>query len=139
MMHESFTGNRIIKAYNLEDTVLAEFKAVTSKFVNQTMRVVRANEIPGDVTEFLGGVGVTLILCYIVFKRPLSQGAFSAFLVTMFQLYKPIKNLTKLHNQLHQAQAASQRVFELLDTRSTMAEPAHPKPLNADNADIQFE
>lgn len=139
LMHESFTGNRIIKAYNLEDTVLAQFREVTNKFVSQTMRVVRANEIPGDVTEFLGGVGVTLILAYIVFKRPLSQGAFSAFLVAMFQLYKPIKNLTKLHNQLHQAQAASGRVFELLDTRSTMAEPANPKPLSADHADIQFE
>lgn len=140
LMHESFTGNRIIKAYNLEDTVLAQFRDVTRKFVNQTMRVVRAGEIPGNVTEFLGGVGVTLILFYIVFEKPsMTQGGFLAFLFAIFSLYKPIKNLTRLHNQFHQAQAASQRVFELLDTLSTMAEPAHPKPLNAEHADIQFE
>jgi subfamily B ATP-binding cassette protein MsbA len=54
-------------------------------------------------------------------------------------MYRPLKALTRLHNQLHQAQAASQRVFELLDTPSTMAEPASPKPLKAANADIQFE
>ena len=140
LMHESFTGNRIIKAYNLEETVLSEFKEVTKKFVNQTMRVVRAGEIPSNITEFLGGVGVTLILFYIVFEKPsMTQGDFSAFLFAIFSLYKPIKNLTKLHNQFHQAEAASQRVFELMDTRSTMAEPAHPRPLNAANADIQFE
>jgi len=50
-----------------------------------------------------------------------------------------MKSLTRLHNQLHQAQAASQRVFELLDTPSSMVEPASPKPLKAANADIQFE
>jgi subfamily B ATP-binding cassette protein MsbA len=146
LMHESFTGNRIIKAYNLEDKVLAEFKDVTKKFVSQTMRVVRAGEIPGNVTEFLGGVGVTLILFYITFHNKdqgrsptIAENDFLAFLVAMFQLYRPIKNLTKLHNQFHQAQAASQRVFELLDTPSSMPEPASPKPLVAANADIQFD
>ena len=140
LMHESFTGNRIIKAYNLEDTVLDQFREVTKKFVNQTMRVVRAGEIPSNITEFLGAVGVTLILFYIAFKNSsIEESDFLAFLFAIFSLYKPIKNLTKLHNQFHQAQAASQRVFELLDTRSTMTEPAHPKPLNATNADIQFE
>jgi subfamily B ATP-binding cassette protein MsbA len=140
LMHESFTGNRIIKAYNLENKVLADFRAVTRKFVSQVMRIVRANEIPGNVTEFLGGVGVTLILLYIVVtKKDISAGDFSAFLFAMFSIYKPIKNLTRLHNQLHQAQAASQRVFELLDTKSTMLEPASPKPLHAAKADIQFE
>ncbi len=140
LMHESFTGNRIIKAYNLEDKVLVDFRGITKKFVGQTMRVVRANEIPGSVTEFLGGVGATLILFYIVFRKPdMTQGDFSGFLVAMFSMYKPIKNLTRLHNQLHQAQAASQRVFELLDTQSTMVEPASPKPLTAAGADIHFE
>jgi len=140
LMHESFTGNRIIKAYNLENKVLTDFRAVTRKFVSQVMRIVRANEIPGNVTEFLGGVGVTLILLYIVLThKDISAGDFSGFLFAMFSIYKPIKNLTRLHNQLHQAQAASQRVFELLDTKSTMAEPASPKPLHATKADIQFE
>jgi ATP-binding cassette, subfamily B, bacterial MsbA len=146
LMHESFTGNRIIKAYNLEDKVLADFYKVTRKFVSQTMRVVRANEIPGSITEFLGGVGVTMILFYILYQKSSHQGAavistgdFSAFLFAMFSMYKPIKSLTRLHNQLHQAQAASQRVFELLDTRSTMAEPEKPLPLVAVNQDIRFE
>lgn len=140
LMHESFTGNRIIKAYNLEDTVLGQFREITNRFVSQTMRVVRANEIPGNVTEFLGAVGVTLILSYIAFVNPsIKEPDFLAFLFAIFSLYKPVKNLTRLHNQFHQAQAASQRVFELLDTRSTMAEPTHPKSLKAQNADIQFE
>lgn len=141
LMHEAFTGNRIIKAYNLEEKILSEFRDVTKKFVNQTMRVVRANEVPSNTTEFLGGVGVTLILLYIAFAKTSIKdvGSFSAFLFAMFSMYKPIKNLTKLHNQFHQAEAASARVFELLDTPSTMKEPESPKPLKAANANIQFD
>ena len=46
LMHESFTGNRIIKAYNLEAAVLGQFRETTRKYINHMMRVVRANEIP---------------------------------------------------------------------------------------------
>jgi subfamily B ATP-binding cassette protein MsbA len=140
LMHESFTGNRIIKAYNLEDKMLDEFQLITQKFVRQVMRITRANEIPGAIVEFLGGVGVTLILFYVIaYPKTMPSGDFLGFLTAIFLMYRPLKALTRLHNQLHQAEAASQRVFELLDTTSTMAEPASPKPLNAAGADIQFE
>ena len=140
LMHESFTGNRIIKAYNLEDKMLVEFQQITKKFVTQVMRIVRANEIPGSIMEFLGGVGVSMILFYVIaHPNKVPSGDFLGFLTAIFLMYKPMKSLTRLHNQLHQAQAASQRVFELLDTPSSMIESASPKPLKSANADIQFE
>ncbi|MBC8096361.1 MAG: ABC transporter ATP-binding protein [Akkermansiaceae bacterium] len=151
LMHESFTGNRIIKAYNLEGTVLNQFRDITKRFVSHSMRVVRANELPGAITEFLGSVGISLILFYVVWNsNPESRGDlltsktttfgdFLAFIVAVYMMYAPIKSLTRLHNQLLQAQAASSRVFELLATTSTITEPAAPAPLNAVNADIHFE
>jgi subfamily B ATP-binding cassette protein MsbA len=54
-------------------------------------------------------------------------------------MYQPIKALTKLHNQLHQASASSQRVFELLATPTNIVDPVSPAPLEASNADIFFE
>jgi subfamily B ATP-binding cassette protein MsbA len=54
-------------------------------------------------------------------------------------LYPPIKAMTRLHNQLNQAAAASSRVFDLLETKSTIVEPPNPVPLVARNADIHFE
>ena len=58
LMHESFTGNRVIKAYNLEETVSAQFRATTQKYVSQMMRVIRANEIPSQLMELFGALGV---------------------------------------------------------------------------------
>ena len=53
-------------------------------------------------------------------------------------MYPPMKNLTRLQNQLVQARAASERVFDLLDTQNSVPEPAQPRPLQAADADIQF-
>jgi subfamily B ATP-binding cassette protein MsbA len=141
LMHESFTGNRIIKAYNLEDASLAEFRSTTRKYVGHVMRVVRANEIPSQLTEFLGAVGAALVLLYVVFlaDHSRSPGDFVAFILSIVVMYQPIKTLAKLHNQLHQAAAASQRVFELLTTPASITDPAKPVRLEAHGADLEFD
>jgi ATP-binding cassette, subfamily B, bacterial MsbA len=59
--------------------------------------------------------------------------------ISIVVMYQPIKSLAKLHNQLNQAESASHRVFELLDTVNTVVDPPEPVPLNARNADIHFQ
>jgi subfamily B ATP-binding cassette protein MsbA len=54
-------------------------------------------------------------------------------------MYQPIKNLTRLQNQLVQARAASERAFALLATQNTVPEPAQSRPLRAAGADIHFD
>ena len=140
LMHESFTGNRIIKAYNLEGAVLAQFRKTTDQYIGQAMRVLRASEIPSQLMEFLGAVGVALVLLYLIFQesKPRMED-FITFIFGIFLMYQPFKNLTRLHNQMHQAEAASQRVFELLNTQSALLDPPDPVALQAAGADIRFE
>jgi subfamily B ATP-binding cassette protein MsbA len=142
LMHESFTGNRVIKAYNLEATVIQEFKLTTLKYVGQLMRVIRANEIPSQLMELFGATGIALVFLYVLHlpkeHRPGLED-FSAFVVAILMIYPPVKALTRLHNQLHQARAASERVFQLLATENSIPEPGAPKMLHADKADIVIE
>jgi len=142
LMYESFTGNRVIKAYNLEDSVIAEFKATTRKYLGQVMRVVRANEIPGQLVELFAAAGIALVFLYVhsLPKEQMpTQGDFISFVLGVVMIYPPIKAVTRLHNQLHQARAASERVFELLATENSVPEPVAPKMLHADHADIEFK
>jgi subfamily B ATP-binding cassette protein MsbA len=67
------------------------------------------------------------------------ESDFLTFVLTIVMIYPPIKSLTRLHNQLHQARAASERVFELLAIKNSVPEPVQPKMLHATNADIVFE
>src|SRR5690349_5630475 len=61
LMQESFTSIRIVKAYNLEDTVIERFRETTRRFVSQNMRIVRAQAASGPVIELLASVGVALV------------------------------------------------------------------------------
>ena len=146
LMHESFTGNRVIKAYNLEATVSAEFRATTNKYVGQLMRVVRANEIPSQLMEVFGATGIALVFFYVQHSMQFlpkdqqpNEADFLTFVLTIVMIYPPVKAFTRLHNQLHQARAASERVFELLATENSVPEPAAPKMLHASNADIEIQ
>lgn len=142
LMHESFTGNRVIKAYNLEATVTEQFRVTTKKYVSQMMRVIRANEIPGQFTEVFAGLGIALVLFYIITlpkgHQPV-QGDITALMLSVVLLYPSVKSLTRMHNQLNQARAASERVFEMLATKNSVPEPVAPKMLHADKADIVIE
>jgi len=142
LMHESFTGNRVIKAYNLEETVSGEFRATTKKYVGQLMRVVRANEIPSQLMEVFGALGIAIVFFYVLnLPKELQpkESDFLTFVLTIVMIYPPVKAFTRLHNQLHQARAASERVFELLATKNSVPEPVAPKMLHASNADIEIQ
>ncbi len=138
-MHESFTGNRIIKAYNLESHVVGRFVGTSREFIGQYMRVIRSQEIPGPLIEFFGSVGIASLFLYFALQPKPTPEKLVIFAVNIVMMYRPVKNITRLHTQLEQARAASARVFELLATQTTVAEPAQPRPLQAVGKDIQFE
>ncbi|HWF17783.1 MAG TPA: ABC transporter ATP-binding protein [Verrucomicrobiae bacterium] len=141
IIHESFTGNRIIKAYNLENNVVLRFRDATGNFITHYMRSTRAGEMPGPLIEFFGAVGVACLFYYILIlsHKRIGAGDFLFFVGCVFSMYRPIKSLSRLYTQLEQANAASARVFKLLDTPTTLPEPADPLPLKAAGAEIKFD
>jgi len=139
VMHESFTGNRIIKAYNLEEKAIQQFKEVSQRFISHRMRIVRSEEIPGPLNEFFAAIGVALLFLYFAFQPSSHAVKFIPFAIGVFFMYRPIKNIIRLQSQLQQARAASQRVFDLLAMQNSVREPARPVPLRAAGAAVSFD
>ena len=64
VMHASFTGARIVKAYNLEPHVVRQFGSSSRRFISHYMRLTRASEMPGPLIEFMGALGgAGFLLC----------------------------------------------------------------------------
>jgi subfamily B ATP-binding cassette protein MsbA len=140
-MTEGFTGHRVIKAYNLENIVAEKFRETARRSVNLVLRIVRASEMPSLLIEFFGACGLALMLAYVIRssgERPKPED-FLQLLISIIYIYQPLKNLTRLQNQVVQARAATERVFELLATKNSVPEPVAPKMLHAANADIEFQ
>jgi len=142
-MQEAFTGQRVLKAYNLEPEFSRRFSAVSAHIVNQIMKSVRGNEIPSVLVEFSGAVGVALVFLFVLRYRDsgsaMGAGDFFSFIGAVFLLYQPIKNLSRFYGQLQQARAASDRIGDVLNTPPDIADPAAPRPVVAAGAAVYFD
>ncbi|HEY0457185.1 MAG TPA: ABC transporter ATP-binding protein, partial [Verrucomicrobiae bacterium] len=139
LLHEGFTGIRIVKAYNLEQTVVARFRQSCQQFTSHYMRIIRSQEIPGPLIEFMGSLGVASLFYIFALKARTSPVDFLQFVFTVFLMYRPIKNLVRLHSQLEAARSASARVFQVLEIKPDIVDPPAPVPLHARNADIVYD
>lgn len=141
VIHESFTGIRVVKGYNLEDFVVGEFQQATQGYTSFFMRAVRAGEIPGPLIEFLGSVGVAMVFVYFAFFATghAPAGDMLAYFFLVFSLYAPLKNVSRLNHNLTMARACVEPAYEILAKKTTLPEPVEPKPLKARGAPIRFE
>jgi subfamily B ATP-binding cassette protein MsbA len=137
MIHEAFTGIRIIKGYNLERVVVERFQETQRKFISHFMRVVRSTESPGPIIETIGAIGIAILLFHIAGPaRALQVGT---FVIALVMMYQPIKAVVRVQSDLQRARAATARVFELLATKSVLVDPPQPQPLKAAGSDIHFD
>src|SRR4029079_19166912 len=89
----------------------------------------------------LGGIGMALALWYGVRQISagnLTQGQFVAFFTAVFMMYGPAKKLSLVNANLQQAIAASERIFEMLDTHTEVIEAPNAAPLAPLQASIEF-
>jgi ABC-type multidrug transport system fused ATPase/permease subunit len=98
VMHEAFTGSRIVKGYNLEKAVVDRFKANQAKFISHYMRVIRSTESPGPIIEVLGALGVAALLFYL--GRDTSAVGSFLFIGSLVSMYSPVKSLVRLQSEL---------------------------------------
>ena len=131
---QSFSGHRIVKAFGAEGRETERFAQSTSRLYRTNMRITGAMASLPPLMEFIGGVAAVAALWYgttRIAQGLLTPGAFASFLGTAFMMYGPIKKLSRVNAGLQQAIAASERIFEMLDTHTEVVDtpgaPALPR------------
>lgn len=120
ILHETFSGARIVKAFGMEDYEKARFAGENQKFLDYTMKSVAVRALSSPVMEFLGGLGIVFIIWYggyNVIMGVSTPGNFFSFMAALLMLYEPVKRLSNTNNTLQQGVAAGYRVFDILDTQ----------------------
>ncbi|MCD6320247.1 MAG: lipid A export permease/ATP-binding protein MsbA [Candidatus Desulfofervidaceae bacterium] len=119
LMHETFGGARIVKAFGMEEHEKGRFHSINDRLFNWYMRAVSMRAITSPLMEFLGSVGIAAVIWYggyQVIKGTSTPGNFFSFMAGVLMLYRPVKSLSNVHNTVQQGVAAAIRVFEVLDT-----------------------
>lgn len=142
MLHETFAGNKIVKAFGMEQYEKDRFVAKTDRLFDLDMKAVRFKALSSPVMEFLGGLGVALVILYggsRVISGHSTAGTFFSFLAGVLLLYEPVKKLSKLNNTLQQGLAGADRVFDVLETKSTIFEKPDALTLTRGPHRVSFE
>jgi subfamily B ATP-binding cassette protein MsbA len=142
ILHETITGNRIVKAFTMEFWELTRFKEAARRLFHANLRSVRAQAISSPLMDIIGAVAIALLL-YIgrgeIRSGALTTGTFFAFLVAVFKLYDPVRKFALFYNSFQQALGASGNIFEFMDEQDTVRDRPHAKTVKSFREEIRFE
>lgn len=143
-MEEVFNGIKIVKSYSKEDHEMDKFAKENHNFYSSWLKSHLYQAVNVPLSEFNGtvtGVIVLLIGGKMVLDpgTGLSFGAFTAFLFAVFSILHPMKELTKYYTEIRRALVSMDRIFEILNTKSSIIESSHPVSKSDFNNSLKIE
>lgn len=116
--NETFSGNKIVAAYNLQEQQNNLFNLQINEQFNLGMSLTKRVGWLSPVMYLVASCGVALVMAYgnhLVITKELTSGSFAAFVTSLLLLYKPVKGLGQTLAGLQGTFVAMGRVFELFD------------------------
>jgi ATP-binding cassette, subfamily B, bacterial MsbA len=141
-LHETFSGNKIVKAFGMEAYEKQRFHKMTLDLFNLEMKAVIARSLSSPIMEFLAGVGIAFIIWYggyRVVSGESTAGTFFSFMAAVLMLYDPVKKLSNLNNSIQEGLAAADRAFDIIEKKSVIQESDHPVEIPFRPHAVSFE
>ncbi len=141
ILKESFTNQRIVKGFAMEDYEVERFTDALRKVQRQELRGARLVSLSPPIMEMVGAVIGMLLIFYAgnqISRGAVNAGEFMSFLFSMGWLYASVRNLAKINNDLQQSMAATRRVFEMMDVELSVADKREAVPLPPFRERIEF-
>ena len=139
---EAFSGHRIVKAFSAERFEQDRFIRASERLYRITMKVTSTLSVLPPLMEWLGALGIAAVLWYGMSRigtGDMTAGDFTTFVGALLMMYGPVKKLSRVNANIQQAIAASERVFEMLDTHSEVHDRSEATPLRPLRKGIVFE
>jgi ATP-binding cassette, subfamily B, multidrug efflux pump len=142
-LQERLSGMRIVQLFHREADSAQRFAGINQEFLDAHLRSITVYAVFFPVIEVLTAVALASLLFYgglRTLDQSLTIGVLAAFIQLTRRFFQPLQDLSEKYNLLQSAMASSERVFRLLDTPVTVAEPAVPRRLpTAARGEVAFE
>ena len=127
---ETFSGIRVIKAYNRETEMGDKFEHAANEYKNKSMKLVLVNALFMPTIMFLIGIS-TLIAIYMgglmTYEKQISLGGIVAFIFFVNNLTWPFASLGWVTSIIQRAAASQKRISEFLETKPTIVNSNYSK------------
>jgi subfamily B ATP-binding cassette protein MsbA len=142
ILHETVTGNRIVKAFNTELWEILRFKNAATRLFRANLRSVRIQSISSPLMDFIGAVAIAMFLLIgrdEIKHGNMTLGLFASFILLLFKLYDPVRKFALFYNSFQQALGASASIFGYFDGKDDVVERPHASTFTRFRQSIKFE
>lgn len=142
LLQESIQGNRIVKAFGMENYEQERFQQENWRLFRRSLRASRTRAIVAPSMELLASIGIGAVVWYggwSVIGGGRTQGEFMAFMAAIFLMYGPFKGLARTYTAVHQGLAGAERVFEILDEMPAVTDKPNAQVARPFSNGIRFD
>ncbi len=142
LLHESFAGSKIVKAFGRESHERQRFDRLNERLLSLSLKNVRADEITEPLMEVAAALGIVAAMLYggyQVIHGHMTPGTFFSFTAAVIMLYGPVRRLARALNTIQQTASSVERVFEIIDRPPTFADKPGAVVLADFERDIVFD
>lgn len=142
ILHETVTGNRIVKAFNTELWEILRFKTAARRLFRANLHSVRVQSISSPLMDTIGSIAIALLLW--IGRNEIKSGhmtveVFMTFVIALFKLYDPVRRFAFYYNSFQQALGASMSIFNYFDTKDDVVERPRAASFGRFHDSIRFE
>jgi subfamily B ATP-binding cassette protein MsbA len=142
ILYETITGNRIVKAFGMENWEIGRFRKAAQRFFRANLRSVAASAVSSPLMDIFGAIAIALLIGLgrsQINRHAFTPGTFLAFIIAVFKLYDPVRKFALFNNSFQQAVGASSEIFRFMDIEDGVKEKPGAKPLAKLTRSIQFD
>ena len=142
LLHEVFSGTKIVKAFGREAHEVRRFDRVNNEILALALKDHRTDELTDPLMEVIAALGIMGALWYggqQVISGAMTPGDFFSFTAAVALLYGPVRQLSRIVNTVQQSTSSVERVFEILDQPPAIADRPNAVVLEAFRERLVFE
>ena len=141
VMEESLTGVKAIKSYNAFGYIRDKFRAINGEMSNILLSMARKQQLASPMSEFLGITAISVVLVFggsLVMNGSMTASGFVAYIAAFSQLTRPLRSFIDQFANINQGIAAGERIFSIIDAKSTVEDKPNALKLGEFNDKIEF-
>lgn len=135
---ESIQAPLEIRAYNLQDSVVAKFRERVRGIIRYSMKVVKYRQLISPAVEFVSVIGLTVAI-YLGAQQGMKLSSFIAIAMALYLCYEPVKKLGAIQGHLKQASVSLDRLEEISHAVDDLPEPGKPLSPDVFESEVKFE
>lgn len=141
-MQEHITGMNVVQIFAREKTELNKFQKINEDHRDSNIKSIFYYAVFYPFVELLNAIAIGLIIWYgggELIQNHLTIGILFAFIQYVEMFWRPVRDLSEKYNILQGAMAASERIFKLLDDKTTIPDATNPVNLSDIKGKVEFK